>query len=120
MTRKPRKTAESVGERFKRDSLELFAFNPAEHLLLDCVVAVADALVRINAEVAAATLTTTGSTGQRVAEPLLREQREHAARLTALIEAIRLPGPDEAEGRSSTSLSAQRAALTRWAKEKAA
>lgn len=102
----------------KREILALYELNPAELLLLDRAVAIADTLERIDREVAKASLTTKGSTGQRVAEPLLREQREHVARLTSILEALRLPGPHEATGRSSTSLSAQRAAAVRWARVK--
>ena len=116
----PRKRPESAGERLRRDVLAAYELNAAELLLLDRAAAIADTLARIDAAVAAANLTTTGSTGQRVAEPLLREQREHAARLASLLEAIRLPGRDEAAGRSATSLAAQRAAHARWAKQKGA
>jgi hypothetical protein len=115
----PRKKQESAGTRLKRETLALFELNPAELLLLDRAAAIADTLERIDREVATAKLITTGSTGQRVGEPLLREQREHAARLTSILEAIRLPGTDEATGRSATSKSAQRAAQVRWAKQKA-
>jgi hypothetical protein len=114
-----KKANESAGARMKREVLALFELNPAEMLLLDRAAAIADTLERIDREVATAKLITTGSTGQRVGEPLLREQREHAARLTSILEAIRLPGTDEVAGKSATSKSAQRAAAIRWARQKA-
>lgn len=113
-----KKKPESAGSRMKREILALYELSPVELLLLDRAVAIADTLARIDREVAGASLITAGSTGQRVAEPLLREQREHAARLTSIIEALRLPGRDETEGRSATVLAAQRAAQARWARQK--
>jgi hypothetical protein len=115
-----KKKAETSGTRLKRETLALYELSPAELLLLDRAVAIADTLERIDAAVAGAALITQGSTGQRVAEPLLREQREHAGRLASILEAIRLPAPDEASGRSATSKAAQRAAQARWAKQKGA
>jgi hypothetical protein len=114
----PRKKAETPGTRLRKAILGQYELNPAELLLLDRAAAIADALERIDAEVAAADLVTRGSMGQRVAEPLLREQREHAARLTSLLESIALPGRDEVAGRSATSMAAQRAAQARWARQK--
>lgn len=111
-------TPKSAGARFREEVLDDCGFSPGENLLLHHAVAVSDALDRISEELAGASLVTTGSTGQRVAEPLLDAQRRHAARLTALIEAIRLPARDEEYGRSSASRSAQRAAQARWAKQK--
>jgi hypothetical protein len=112
------KKPESAGSRLKREILELFVLNPAELLLLDEGAALADALARIDAELADAPLLTQGSAGQPVENPLLRSQREHAARLASTLEAIGLPRPNEEEGRSATSKMAQRAAQVRWAREK--
>jgi hypothetical protein len=116
--RKKPEPTETAGTRLKRETLARYDLNPAELLLLDRAASIADVLERIDAAVAVAALTTEGSTGQRVAEPLLREQREHGARLASLLESIALPAPHENVGRSSTSLSAQRAAHVRWAKQK--
>jgi hypothetical protein len=118
MPRKKPETTESAGCALKRDILGRYDLNPGEVLLLDRAAAIADALERIDRAVAEVPLITKGSTGQRVAEPLLREQREHAARLASLLESIALPGPNENVGRTSTSLSAQRAAHVRWARQK--
>lgn len=87
---------------------------------MDPAAAVADALERINAAVAVEPLTTAGSKGQSVASPLLVAQREHGAKLAALLAAIALPDATEESGRSATSKAAQRAALMRWSREKAA
>lgn len=108
----------SAGARLTRGILALYELTPAELLLLERAAAVADALERIDAAVAKAALVTAGSKGQRVAEPLLREQREHAARLASLLEAIALPDRGEDTGRSAASRAAQRAAQVRWARQK--
>jgi hypothetical protein len=113
-----RKRAESAGSRLKREILAKYQLDPAEGFLLDRAAAMADALERIEGEVAAVSLTTSGSTGQRVAEPLLMAQREHAGQLAALLAACQLPGRDELTGASATSKAAQRAAHVRWAREK--
>ena len=114
----PRKKPESAGARLTREVLALYELSPVESLLLERAAAVADTLARIDAAVAKAELVTAGSKGQRRPEPLLREQREHGARLASLIEALRLPDRGEDQGRSGTSLSAQRAAAIRWARQK--
>lgn len=109
---------ESRGALLRREILEMFVLNPAERLLLDEAAAHADTLERIKADMATAPTTVTGSAGQTVAHPLLREMRETAARLASLLESLQLPGRDETVGRSSTSLSAQRAANMRWGRRR--
>jgi hypothetical protein len=96
----------------------VYELNPAELLLLDQAAALADALARLNGEVAAElALTGKGSRGQAIASPLLAAQRQHAEVLARLLEALQLPTPGEDEGRPSASQRARRAATVRWARE---
>ena len=109
------KQPESAGDRLRREILAAYELTPAELILLDQAVAVADVLERLNAQVATEGLTAFGSTRQTVASPLLAAQREHAKTLAALLGAIAVPAAGEDEGVSSTSKAAQRAAHVRWA-----
>jgi hypothetical protein len=117
--RSRRKSSETAGERLRTAILDQYELNPAELLLLDEAVALADALAQLNREVAAEqTLTGTGSRGQAVASPLLAAQRQHAETLGRLLEALQLPTPGQEEGHPSASQRARRAAMVRWAREK--
>jgi hypothetical protein len=95
-----------------------YELSPAESVLLDQAAAIVDVLERLNEQIAAESLTASGSTGQTVAAPLLAAQRAHAETLSKLLGAVAIPAADESEGRSSTSKSAQKAALIRWSREK--
>jgi hypothetical protein len=114
----PRKTRESAGSRLTREILDLYALNPAEMLILAKAASMADALERIDAQMADAPLIVDGSTGQPVENPLLRSQRAHAARLAGLLESLSLPRQDEESGRPPAARLAQRAAQVRWSREK--
>jgi hypothetical protein len=116
----PRKKPETAGSRLKREILAAYNLNPAELLLLDRAAVLADVCERLDAEVARTPLTTAGSVGQEVANPLLLQQRKHHERLQRLLDAIRLPAEGEAMGASATSKAAQRAAQERWRKAKGA
>lgn len=114
----PRKKAESPGSRLKRAVLEKYELDPAELLMLDHAAELADLCARIDAAVASSPLTTTGSKGQVVSNPLLLQQRKGHERLQRQLEALRLPSKGELMGASATSLAAQRAAQSRWRKQK--
>jgi hypothetical protein len=115
-----RKPPATPGESLRTAILAVYELNPAELLLLDQAAALADALARLNGEVAAEqALTGKGSRGQSVASPLLAAQRQHAEVLARLLEALQLPTPGEDEGHPSASQRARRAATVRWAREKA-
>jgi hypothetical protein len=86
---------------------------------LDQASAVVDVLDRLNREVAAASLTESGSKGQPVASPLLAAQRQHAETLARLLAALALPEPGETQGESLATRRARQAAQARWAKQKA-
>jgi hypothetical protein len=116
--RSRRKPPATPGERLRTAILATYELNPAELLLLDQAGAVADALARLNAEVAAEQeFTGKGSKGQPVASPLLAAQRGHSEALARLPEAIALPASGEDEGHPSASQRARRAATVRWARE---
>jgi hypothetical protein len=116
----PRKKADSPGSRLKRAVLEKYELDPAELVMLDHAAELADQCARLDAAVAQGTLTTVGSMGQLVANPLLLQQRKHHERLQRLLEALRLPAKDERMGARSTSKAAQRAAQARWRKAREA
>jgi len=105
----------TAGERLKAAIVDGYELTPAELVLLDQAVAVADVLERLNAQVAVEELTALGSTRQTVAAPLLAAQREHSKTLAGLLGAIAMPAAGEDEGVSSTVKAAQRAARVRWA-----
>jgi hypothetical protein len=114
------KRSESPGDRLRSSILADFDLNAAEMTLLDRAAALVDELARIEAEMAGRPLVTAGSRGQEVADPLLREHRQHSEVLQRILEAIGLPATGEDEGESGTSQRARRAAQVRWAREKSA
>jgi hypothetical protein len=120
--RSRRRSPETPGDRLRTAIVSQYELDPAERLLLDQAAALADALARVNAEVAAAeSLAAKGSRGQLVASPLLAAQRQHAEVLARVLEALALPAtPDEEEGEGATTRKARRAAQARWAKQKEA
>ena len=117
MSRKPSQTP---GERLKEAILADFELNAGELALLDRAAALTDELQRIEAEMATRPLVTAGSRGQEVADPLLREHRQHSEVLQRVLEAIGLPVAGEDEGESGITQRARRAAQIRWARERSA
>lgn len=117
MSRKP---SQGPGDRLKAAILADFELNAAELALLDRAAALTDELERIEVEMAGRPVVTTGSRGQEVADPLLREHRQHSETLQRLIEAIGLPLAGEDEGESAITKRARRAAQVRWARERSA
>ena len=113
-----KKQSESAGSRLRRAVLAEYKLDPGELLLLDRAAALADVCERLDKAVAGSPLTTTGSKGQTVANPLIHQQRKHDERLARLLEALRLPKKDELSGASATSRAAQRAAQARWRRQK--
>jgi hypothetical protein len=93
-----------------------FELNPVELVLLGEACRTVDTLATIAAALDGVSLTTTGSTGQTVAHPLLAEARAQRRVLDQLCRALALPLPDERVGRRR-SPSAREAALTRWARD---
>jgi hypothetical protein len=120
MTDKPtgscRKPPETPGKRLRAAIVGRYTLDPAEELLLDQAVALADALDRLNREVAAEkSFVVKGSRGQPTVSALLDAQRRHAEVLARLLESLALPAtPDEEEGETLTTKRARRAARARW------
>jgi hypothetical protein len=90
-----------------------FGFAAHELAVLLQVCRVVDRLDAIEAELAGADLTVTGSTGQPRAHPLLAEQRAQMRVLESLSRALSIPLPGESVGHRR-SPSARDAALQRW------
>ena len=90
-----------------------FGFAAHELAILTQVCRIVDRLDAIEAELAGATLTVEGSTGQPKAHPLLSEWRAQARVLESLSRALSIPLPSEDVGRRR-SPSAREAALQRW------
>jgi hypothetical protein len=92
-----------------------YALTPAELANLAEAARTADELDRLEKEVRALPqLTTTGSTGQVKAHPLLAEVRSHRLLLERLTTALNLPDEDQASGMRPGQRHARRAAQARW------
>ena len=109
------------GRRLWRAVVDEFELRADELLLLDKAARTADDCARLDAAVASGPLTVPGSTGQPVAQPLLREARQSRALLGALIRQLGLEdaAAEDADqgpaGRpSTTSDRAIKAARARW------
>lgn len=87
--------------------------------MLDQAAEIADALAKINRQIAdRKVLTQKGAKGNSVVAPLLLAQRRHSEVLAKLLGDLALPVGDEDEGESATTLRARHAAKARWAREK--
>lgn len=101
------------GRALWRDLQGEFGFAAHELAILVQVCRIVDRLDAIEAELAGATLTVEGSTGQPKAHPLLAEQRAQMRVLESLSRALSIPLPSEDVGRRR-SPTAREAALQRW------
>jgi phage terminase small subunit len=106
-----------AGKRLWRQVVDEFELNPVEMTLLGQACPLVDQLERLNAQVVAEELVTTGSMGQPAANPLLDAIRKHTDTLNRLFVAMRVPTQGEAEGRAAASLLGQRAAQARWRRD---
>ncbi len=122
-TTRPRTPANlgADGRRLFRAVVDEFDLRADELLLLVEAARTADDCARLDAAVASGPLLVTGSTGQDVANPLLRESRQSRALLGSLLRQLGLPDTaedadrDHAAGRpSSASDRAIAAARARW------
>ena len=102
-----------AGRAFWRQVVAEFELNPAELVLLGEACRTLDTLAAVAAAMDGVPLTTTGSTGQTVAHPLLAVARAQRRVLDQLCRGLALPLPDERGGRRR-SPSAREAALTTW------
>lgn len=102
-----------AGRAFWRSVVTVYELSPAELQTLGQACRVTELLARLDAELLAADLTVTGSTGQPKAHPLLASSAEQRRVLDTLMRSLSLPMPDEKTGRRR-SPSAQAAAQARW------
>jgi hypothetical protein len=91
--------------------------SPVELVVLRQACAVTDLLARADADLAAADLTVTGSTGQPKAHPLIAATSELRRVLDVLLRSLALPMPDETTGRRR-SPAATAAAQARWREQR--
>jgi hypothetical protein len=98
--------------------VDAFEFAPHELVVLEHACRAADDAARIANELAAQSLTVTGSNGQPVANALLRELRETRAQVAKLLALLDLPGDDSAGQWDNLTASqrARKAASVRWAR----
>jgi hypothetical protein len=94
----------------------VYELRPDELVLLEQCCRSADLITRLEAEAATAALTTTGSTGQLVVNPVFAELRLQKIALARLLFQLGLPdeaGDDLARARS---VLARKAAIAKWAR----
>lgn len=110
----------AAGRRLWRETVDEHELRPDELLLLEKACRTADDLDRLEEAMAVEPLTTTGSTGQVRAHPLLAEIRGMRQLLAALLRQLAVPDAEEpgAVGTvvSSTTSRARTAARARWEK----
>ena len=99
-----------AGARLWSETVAEYTLRADELEVLRAACAEADLIVRLEAVLADAPLTTTGSMGQLVAHPLISELRQHRSTLASLVRGLKLP--DESAGESNQQ---REAAQTRWA-----
>jgi hypothetical protein len=106
------------GRRFWREIDAGFELTAAELEILRQAALTVDELARLEAALAANEVTTLGSRGQTVANPLLSQIRAHRTTLGRLITALKLPGEETSAPPSAASLRASDVATRRWKMEK--
>lgn len=102
------------GLKLWRDTLEELELDPDELLLLEEAARLADELDQMGVLLANSSLLSTGSRGQQVANPLIREIRGHRLALSRILRQLGAtrPGEDEQE-RLSPSQRGRKAAIAR-------
>lgn len=94
-----------------------YVLNPGELRALRDACVMADRMEQLEEKAKTQSLTTRGSQGQAVINPLLAEARQCALAITALLSKIKLPD-DQAEGTAAAprSVGARNAANAKWGK----
>lgn len=106
---------EQAGRRLWKAVTSAYLFRPDELVLLENACRTVDFIAKLDTELADAPLIVTGSMGQEREHPLLSERRQQSAHLARLLGQLKLPDVDAgSSGRSSRSVQARDAALTRW------
>lgn len=103
-----------AGATLWRDIAEKWDLRPDELRILHDACSEADLIDDLAAEAKHAPKMVKGSQGQDVINPMISELRQHRATLKSLLGALQLP--DESGQESSRSVSARKAAQSRWGK----
>lgn len=104
-----------AGKKLWRDMVKLLDLRPDELASLAQAASTVDELERLQAALANAPLTVSGSKGQPRPNPLLDEVRRHREVLARLLARIEVPDDDaEAEQDRKASSHRQASALRRW------
>lgn len=108
------------GARLWRDVASKYVLRPDELRVLEDACREADLIDQIQAGLVGAPLYMTGSMGQKVANPLFAEIRQHRATFASLMRQLALPDEDSSSGggggESPRSAAARKAANARWSK----
>lgn len=104
----------TAGKHLWRATVDEHELRPDELLLLEKACRTADDLGRLEVAMAREPLTTTGSTGQVRAHPLLAEIRGMRQLLAALLKQLAVPDNEADSAVSSTTSRARAAARARW------
>lgn len=105
----------AVGKKLWRDTLEVFDLTAPELRLLLEACRTADELEILRAAILEGELITRGSTGQPVVSRVYDEIRKHRESLAKTINALGLPGEDDAKPLTVAQIRAQKANNSRWA-----
>ena len=108
----PRGLAKS-GRKMWRDIATVYELRPDEARILEDACKQADLVDELEAARLGAPYMVKGSQGQDVINPLISEVRQHRGTLQSLLGSLNLP--DES-GETPRSVSARRAAASRWSK----
>lgn len=110
------KNMQAAGAKIWRSVAAKYTLRPDELRVLEDACREADLIDLIQAGLVGEPLYMQGSMGQRVANPLFAEVRQHRATFASLMRQLALPDePSEGKG-SARSIGARKAAHARWGK----
>jgi hypothetical protein len=108
------KLLQAAGRKLFRAVADKYTLRPDELRVLEDACREADLIDQIAAGLVGEPLYMTGSMGQKVANPLFAEVRQHRATFASLMRQLALP--DETSEESARSTGARKAANARWNK----
>ncbi|MBY0440976.1 MAG: hypothetical protein K2Q25_02375 [Mycobacteriaceae bacterium] len=115
------KKLQTSGAKLWRAVAAKYTLRPDELRVLEDACREADLIDQIQAGLAGEPLYMTGSMGQKVANPLFAEVRQHRATFASLMRQLALPDEESsAGGGSPRSSAARKAANARWSKPRGA